>query len=115
MAAPRAGKDDVKGQGVWFCIFVCFRLFYSPEIIPRSLVFYLDNAHYCVCGSASFKMFHTRLDSLQLNRIANTLTFSENVGTTVQAETLYCSTECVALVMKGFEFWVVLLDNTTQW
>jgi len=98
MAAPRAGKDDVKRQGVWFCIFVCFRLFYSPEIIPSSLVFYLDNAHYCICGSACFEMFMKRFDSLHLNRIANTLAFSENVGTTVQAETFYCSRKCVKLI-----------------
>jgi hypothetical protein len=112
MAAPTAGKDDVKRQGVWFGIFVCFRLFYSPEIIPRSLVFYLDNAHYCVCGSACFEMFIRRSDSLQLKRIANTLTFSENVGTTVQAETFYCSRKCVKLVTEAFEFWILLYTTT---
>jgi hypothetical protein len=102
ITVPRAAKGKVKAQAVWFCIFIRFRLFYSPEIIPRSLVFYLDNAHYCVCGSACFEVFTRRCVPLQLKCVTNTLTLSENVDTTVPTETFYCSSKCVNLRWKLF-------------
>ncbi|PNF40776.1 Leucine-rich repeat protein 1 [Cryptotermes secundus] len=71
------------------------RIFYSPEIIPRTLVFYLDNAHYCVCGSACFEMFMRKYVQLQLNHIANTVTLSQDVDTVVPTDAFYCSHKCV--------------------
>lgn len=76
-------------------VFICFRLFYSPEIIPRSLVFYLDNAHYCVCGSACFEVFLRKHVPLQLNHIANTVILSHNADTIVPTDTFFCSHKCV--------------------
>jgi hypothetical protein len=95
-ALPRAIKDKIHKTSCMILYF-CFRLFYSPEIIPRSLVFYLDNAHFCVCGSPCFEVFVKRYVPLQLNLISNTLTLSENVDTTVPTETFYCSYNCIKL------------------
>ncbi|XP_069702523.1 leucine-rich repeat protein 1-like isoform X2 [Periplaneta americana] len=70
------------------------RLFYSPELVPRSLVLYLDHAHYCVCGSACFETFARKYVPLQLKNIANTVILSQEGNTIVPGNAYFCSYKC---------------------
>lgn len=68
-------------------------LLYSAEIVPYTIVNYLDNAHYCVCGNACFNVFIRLPNMLFLSTVAYSL-YSSNGISYVPIDCYYCSLKC---------------------
>ena len=62
-----------------------------------SMVSYLDNAEFCVCGTACFETFARKYVPLELREITSTLV-SESVRSVVPMDAYYCSQVCVNMI-----------------
>ncbi|KAK9309863.1 hypothetical protein QLX08_000665 [Tetragonisca angustula] len=74
--------------------FLKIRCSYDASIIPFTLVKYLDEAKYCVCGSACFHCYIRKFVRFSLNIIANTIKSTET--TLIPFDCYFCSIKCVS-------------------
>lgn len=73
---------------------------YDARTIPFTLVNYLDNASFCVCGTALFNVLYRKTVSMDLKRIANIVTSSG--VTVVPFDCNFCSMKCVKQYLPEF-------------
>ncbi|XP_015609820.1 leucine-rich repeat protein 1 [Cephus cinctus] len=74
--------------------FLKTRKLYDASTIPYTLVKYLDEAQYCVCGSAFFDSYLRRPVPFNLNDIAASIRTSGDC--IVPLDCYFCSTQCLA-------------------
>ncbi|XP_017883672.1 leucine-rich repeat protein 1 [Ceratina calcarata] len=65
---------------------------YDASIIPYTLVKYLDNAKYCICGDACFQYYARKFVDFSLNAIASNIKSSGNA--TIPFDCYFCSIRC---------------------
>nr|CAH7746246.1 unnamed protein product [Callosobruchus chinensis] len=70
------------------------RIHYYPGILPLSLVNYLDNAKFCVCGKACFEVFFHSPQFIQLTSITVVLHRLDPGSTYAPIDCYFCSLEC---------------------
>lgn len=70
------------------------KLPYTPEDIPVTIVYYLDNAHYCVCGKACFEVHLHHANVLMLKAITQTCIATLGDLEYVPMDCFYCSLRC---------------------
>ncbi|XP_044263778.1 leucine-rich repeat protein 1 [Tribolium madens] len=69
------------------------RLFYSKEIIPQTLVAYLDYAKYCECGKPCFEGFIRIPGHFSVSTITEDLVMSTN-SSVLPLDCYFCSLRC---------------------
>ncbi|XP_013183696.1 leucine-rich repeat protein 1 [Amyelois transitella] len=70
------------------------KMFYAPNIIPWTLVNFLDNANMCVCGSPVVNdMFHMDKE-YELKDFFRVVVFDNNRNSSVDFECYFCSPKC---------------------
>ncbi|XP_053989160.1 leucine-rich repeat protein 1 [Hylaeus volcanicus] len=67
---------------------------YDASLIPVTLVKFLDNAKYCMCGNPCFDCYIRKFMEFHLSIIANSVKSSENV--TVPFDCYFCSISCLS-------------------
>lgn len=72
---------------------------YDASLIPFTLVKYLDQAKYCMCGSACFQSYVRKPLEFNLNTISNSVKSSS--GVLVPFDCYFCSINCVRRYAKG--------------
>lgn len=70
------------------------RIPYTPCDLPRTLINYLDNARYCVCGRACFEVYIKHTQMLLLESIADHLAISADGSMYIPMECYCCSLKC---------------------
>lgn len=70
------------------------RIPYTPCDLPLTLIDYLDNAQYCVCGRACFEIFIKHSQMLLLDSITDHLSISAAGSLQIPMECHYCSLKC---------------------
>lgn len=76
------------------------RIPYTPYDLPRTLVDYLDNAQYCICGKACFETFLKHDQILLLDTITNVLNISSNGSAYIPINCCYCSRNCFVSTIR---------------
>lgn len=71
---------------------------YDASIIPFTLVRYLNEANYCVCGNACFQYYIRKFVEYNLNAIANSVKSSES--SIVQFDCYFCTPRCESSYAK---------------
>ncbi|XP_034181315.1 leucine-rich repeat 47 [Osmia lignaria lignaria] len=71
---------------------------YDASIIPFTLVRYLNEAKYCVCGNPCFQYYIRKFVEYNLSTIANSVKSSEN--STVQFDCYFCTIKCESCYAK---------------
>lgn len=81
--------------------FFCFsRCSYDASLIPLTLVKYLDEAKYCICGNSCFQCYVRKSVEFNLSLIANSVKSSGN--TVVPFNCYFCSTRCLRSISKVY-------------
>ncbi|XP_063383331.1 leucine-rich repeat protein 1 [Cydia fagiglandana] len=70
------------------------RMFYAPNIIPWTLVEFMDNANMCVCGMPVVNDMYFRNKEYELKDFFRVVVFDNNRASTVAFECYYCSPRC---------------------
>lgn len=70
------------------------KIFYAPNIIPWTLVEFLDNANMCVCGSPVVNDQISLVKKFELKDYFRTVVFDNNRTSIVGFECYYCSPKC---------------------
>lgn len=70
------------------------RIRYTPFDLPRTLMEYLDNGKYCVCGKACFDVFIKHHQMLRLDGIAEHVSVSAAGSMYIPMDCFYCSLKC---------------------
>ncbi|XP_026493268.1 leucine-rich repeat protein 1 [Vanessa tameamea] len=70
------------------------KLFYAPNIIPRTLVELLDNANICVCGKSVLNHSYFIIKEFQLKDLYRVVVFNNNHSCAVGFECYFCSPKC---------------------
>lgn len=70
------------------------KLFYAPNLIPWTLVEFLDNANMCICGSPVVNDIFYRNKEYVLKDYFRVVVFDNNSTSTVAFECYYCSPKC---------------------
>lgn len=70
------------------------QLAYSPEVLPRTVIDYLDYAKYCVCGNACFNIYIRQPHMLLLTTVAQTFSVSSDGLIYVPVDCYFCSLKC---------------------
>lgn len=70
------------------------RIPYTPRDLPLTLINYLDNAQYCVCGKACFDVHLTVSQMFYLETITDHLTTADDESTYVPMDCCFCSRKC---------------------
>ncbi|XP_047996065.1 leucine-rich repeat protein 1 isoform X2 [Leguminivora glycinivorella] len=70
------------------------KMFYAPNIIPWTLVEFLDNANMCVCGMPVVNDMYFRNKEYELKDFFRVVVFDNNRSSTVAFECYYCSPRC---------------------
>ncbi|XP_017789934.1 PREDICTED: leucine-rich repeat protein 1 [Habropoda laboriosa] len=95
--------------------FLKTRCSYDASIIPFTLVKYLDEAKYCVCGNACFHCYIQKFVDFHLNIVATVIKSSGNI--TVPFDCYFCSIRCIYHFAKlhicGSE-WIALCARHRQ-
>lgn len=69
------------------------KILYGPNLIPWTLVEFLDNAKMCVCGTPVVNdMFHIK--EFELKEFFRVVVFDNNRNSTVDFECYFCSPKC---------------------
>ncbi|KAI8434224.1 hypothetical protein MSG28_012329 [Choristoneura fumiferana] len=71
-----------------------YKLFYAPNVIPWTLVEFLDNANMCICGSPVVNDMFYRNKEYVLKDYFRVVVFDNNRTRTVAFECYYCSPKC---------------------
>ncbi|XP_053611872.1 leucine-rich repeat protein 1 [Plodia interpunctella] len=70
------------------------KIFYAPNIIPWTLVQFLDNSNMCVCGTPVVNdMFYIN-KKYELKDFFRVVVFDNNLSSTVDFECYFCSPQC---------------------
>lgn len=67
---------------------------YSSETLPRTVISYLEDGKYCVCGNACFNMYIRQAHMLLLTTVAQTFSVSSNGLIYVPIDCYFCSLKC---------------------
>ncbi|XP_076753627.1 leucine-rich repeat 47 [Xylocopa sonorina] len=87
-------KLDIPSLTEWAArSFLKKRCSYDASIIPFTLVKYLDNAKYCVCGNPCFQCYVRKFVDFHLTIIANNIKSSGS--TIIPFDCHFCSIKCV--------------------
>ena len=78
--------------------FLKTRCLYDASLIPFTLVKYLNEAKYCVCGNPCFQCYIRKFVEFHLSLIANSVKSSGNI--TVPFNCYFCSITCVCCYAK---------------
>ncbi|CAK9821529.1 Leucine-rich repeat protein 1 [Anthophora retusa] len=78
--------------------FLKTRYSYDASIIPLTLVKYLDEANYCVCGNACFHCYIRKFVEFHLNVVANVIKSSGNI--IIPFDCYFCSIRCICRFAK---------------
>ncbi|KAJ8714547.1 hypothetical protein PYW07_002772 [Mythimna separata] len=70
------------------------KLFYAPNIIPWTLVDFLDNANMCICGAPVVNNTFYMNKELQLNDYFRVVVFNNTKKSTVTFQCYFCSPKC---------------------
>ncbi|XP_011554086.3 leucine-rich repeat protein soc-2 homolog [Plutella xylostella] len=77
------------------------KLYYAPNIIPWTLVEFLDNANMCVCGAPVVNDILSIRKSFELKDYFRMVVFDNNRNSTVSFECYLCSQKCYSKIIKG--------------
>ncbi|XP_063830015.1 leucine-rich repeat protein 1 [Ostrinia nubilalis] len=72
------------------------KLFYAPNIIPRTLVEFLDNANMCVCGNPVVNHIFCLME-FDLKTYFNVVVFDNYRNSSVEFECYFCSPVCLSI------------------
>lgn len=73
-------------------------IFYAPNIIPRTLVEFLDNANMCICGAPVVnEMYYVRKE-FELRELFRSVVFDNNRNSSVEFDCHFCSYKCLKKV-----------------
>lgn len=78
-------------------IFFLYRCSYDASIIPFTLVKYLDEAKYCLCGNPCFYYYLRKFVSFDCNIATNIIKSTES--TLLPFDCYFCSSKCVYYAM----------------
>lgn len=70
------------------------KLFYSANIIPWTLVDFLDNANMCVCGNPVVSDKCYIIKEFELKDYYRSVVFDNNRNSSVGFECFFCSSKC---------------------
>ncbi|XP_066257225.1 leucine-rich repeat protein 1 [Euwallacea similis] len=73
------------------------RIPYPKGTLPITIIDYLDNAKYCVCGKACFNVFVRQTHNLLLSSISETVCTVANDEIFVPIDCYFCSLRCFSL------------------
>ncbi|XP_057667060.1 leucine-rich repeat protein 1 [Diorhabda carinulata] len=76
------------------------RLPYPPGSLPLTVISYLDNANFCVCGRACLEIYVRTSQNLLLTSIAESVNRSVGEGICVPIDSYFCSSRCYASVCR---------------
>ncbi|KAJ8971497.1 hypothetical protein NQ317_013136 [Molorchus minor] len=77
------------------------RLPYPAGTLPLTLIDYLDNAMYCVCGKACFSVFLRNSQNLLLGTIADSVSSSVGDLVYVPIDCYFCSLRCFSFSFQN--------------
>ncbi|CAG9823098.1 unnamed protein product [Phaedon cochleariae] len=77
------------------------RLAYPPGSLPSTVIHYLDNANYCVCGRACFQVYVKSSHHLMLTSIAETVNTSVGEKMFVPMDCYFCSMKCFSVAFQA--------------
>ncbi|XP_043791303.1 leucine-rich repeat protein 1 [Apis laboriosa] len=80
--------------------FLKTRCWYDASIIPFTLVKYLDEAKYCVCGNPCFNYYIRKFVKFNLNTIANIIKSSDT--TVLPFDCYFCSKKCIRYAKQQY-------------
>lgn len=80
--------------------FLKTRCWYDASIIPFTLVKYLDEAKYCVCGNPCFNYYIRKFMKFSLNTIANIIKSSDS--TVLPFDCYFCSKKCIRYAKQQY-------------
>ncbi|CAB3244738.1 unnamed protein product [Arctia plantaginis] len=70
------------------------KFFYAPNIIPRTLVEFLDNANMCICGAPVVNNSYYMNKEFELKDFFRVVVFNSNRKSTVTVQCYFCSPKC---------------------
>lgn len=76
------------------------RCWYDASIIPFTLVKYLDEAKYCICGNPCFNYYIRKFMKFSLNTIANIIKSSDS--TVLPFDCYFCSKKCIRYAKQQY-------------
>ncbi|KAG5892583.1 hypothetical protein JTB14_036792 [Gonioctena quinquepunctata] len=76
------------------------RLPYPPGALPLTVINYLDNASFCVCGKACFDVFFRSSHNLMLTNIAESVSTSVGEKMYVPIDCCFCSLKCYSFAFQ---------------
>lgn len=79
------------------------KFFYAPNIIPKTLVEFLDNFNMCICGKPVFSenYYIIKQFDLKYSSLSRDVTFNFNTNLSVGVECFYCSPKCFVSLVGG--------------
>ncbi|KAJ8934464.1 hypothetical protein NQ314_013339 [Rhamnusium bicolor] len=77
------------------------RLLYPPGSLPLTLIDYLDNAKFCVCGKACFELYLRSSHNLLLGNIAESVSSSAGDMMYVPIDCYFCSLRCFGFAFQN--------------
>lgn len=86
---PLCSLKELAARKVLLC-----RIPYTPLDLPLTLIHYLENALYCICGKACFDVFIKHTQQFLLEMIADHLTVSGDASVHIPMDCYYCSLKC---------------------
>lgn len=70
------------------------KFLYAPNIIPLTLVEFLDNANLCVCGKPVVNNGFYMKKDIELKEYFSVAVFNSNASSTVPVQCYFCSPRC---------------------
>ncbi|CAH0399347.1 unnamed protein product [Chilo suppressalis] len=77
------------------------KIFYAPNLIPWTLVDFLDNSHMCVCGAPVVNDKTHLYKEFDLKSFFNVVVFDSCRNSSVCFECYFCSPKCFSKVIKS--------------
>lgn len=70
------------------------KFFYAPNIIPRTLVEFLDDANMCICGAPAVNNNYYVYKEFELKDFFRVVVFNSNRKSTMTIQCYFCSGRC---------------------